>query len=276
MKEFKKNIIKGLVVLLLLVPMVAYAASGTVGNSAVTMNIGETKDITVSLMSANDVQAVGGTVDVADTSCAKVNNITAAPNVSLFNKKFALASMGALAANTPLVVINVTGLKACETAITYTNIKITSTSAVNSPATISAGSITVKAASTPSSEPSSEPSSNPNPGPSTGKSSNALLNGITVSKGSLSPEFSSNTTSYTVTVENDVTSIDIGATKADSKATITGTGTKTLAVGANTFIITVTAEDGTTIKTYSITVNRKDENGDVKGETDEKNGDTVC
>ena len=68
--------------------------------------------------------------------------------------------------------------------------------------------------------------------------------------------FTSANTSYTI---NDVnkTSVNITATATDSKATITGTGTKNLQYGANSFNIVVTAENGAQ-RTYTIVINRRD------------------
>lgn len=64
-------------------------------------------------------------------------------------------------------------------------------------------------------------------------------------------------TSYSTEVPNDVESIEIYANKGQNGQTITGTGKKTLQEGTNTFNIVVTAEDGTSKKTYTLTVNRK-------------------
>ncbi len=98
------------------------------------------------------------------------------------------------------------------------------------------------------------------------KSNNANLSGITVSKGTLSPAFNKDTTGYTVNVENSVNSISIGATKEDTKANMTGdTGTKSLSEGNNIFSIKVTAEDGTTSKTYTIKVVRATSGGEPSG-----------
>jgi len=88
------------------------------------------------------------------------------------------------------------------------------------------------------------------------KSNDATLKSLTVSQGTLTPVFNANTTNYTVNVTNDVSSIEIGATANNATATISGAGTKTLSVGNNTFNIVVTAEDGTTTKTYTIVVTR--------------------
>ena len=62
---------------------------------------------------------------------------------------------------------------------------------------------------------------------------------------------------YTVTVPNDVETIQVYANKGQSGQTITGTGTKTLQEGENRFEVTVTAEDGKTTATYVVTVNRE-------------------
>lgn len=69
--------------------------------------------------------------------------------------------------------------------------------------------------------------------------------------------FSSNKLSYSTEVPNDVETVEIYAKKGQSRQTISGTGKKTLKEGANTFNIVVTAEDGTTKKTYTLTINRK-------------------
>jgi hypothetical protein len=92
-------------------------------------------------------------------------------------------------------------------------------------------------------------------------SSNASLATLTVSEGELTPAFNSDTLGYTVNVINSVASIDISATANDTGASVTGTGTQTLQVGENTFNITVTAEDGTSTRIYTVTVNRADATG---------------
>lgn len=87
-------------------------------------------------------------------------------------------------------------------------------------------------------------------------SSNANLSSITLSAGSLS--FNAATTSYSVNVENSVSSITVNAVAEDSKASvnITPSSTVSLTAGSATAItIYVTAEDGTP-KTYTISVTR--------------------
>ena len=64
-------------------------------------------------------------------------------------------------------------------------------------------------------------------------------------------------TSYSVTVPNEAESVEIYASKGQSAQKITGTGVKQLKEGANTVNVVVTAEDGTTTKTYTINIERK-------------------
>lgn len=86
-------------------------------------------------------------------------------------------------------------------------------------------------------------------------SSDASLKSITLSKGSLTPKFSSDVTNYTVVLDSD--KVTISAEKSDSKATVMGIGEKKLEYGRNEFTIIVAAEDGTT-KSYLININRPD------------------
>lgn len=96
-------------------------------------------------------------------------------------------------------------------------------------------------------------------------SSNADLSGLSLSAGTLSPAFTSGTTSYTASVLNTTTSLTVTPTVSDTTATITvngvtvpsgaASGSVTLAVGPNALTTVVTAEDGTT-NTYTVTVTR--------------------
>jgi hypothetical protein len=91
------------------------------------------------------------------------------------------------------------------------------------------------------------------------KSNDANLQTLTVSAGTLEPAFNAATTSYTVSVANNISAITLSATAAHSSASVSGdVGNRTLQVGANTFTITVTAEDGATTKNYTVVVSRAD------------------
>ncbi|GHT19082.1 hypothetical protein AGMMS4957_02580 [Bacteroidia bacterium] len=90
-------------------------------------------------------------------------------------------------------------------------------------------------------------------------SSDAILSSLAVTGYSILPVFDANTTVYTLTVPNGVNSVTIEATATDSKS-VTGTGSKFIAVGENPFTITVTAEDGATTKEYLLIITREAEN----------------
>lgn len=107
----------------------------------------------------------------------------------------------------------------------------------------SGGSNSGNTTNTPTDTPTEEP-----------KSSNNNLSGLSVSTGTLSPEFNADTTEYTVTLPADATTISIDASAADEKATVSGTGEQSLKAGLNEFIINVTAENGDA-KNYYVRVN---------------------
>ena len=96
-------------------------------------------------------------------------------------------------------------------------------------------------------------------------SADADLASLTISEGTL-PAFAASTISYAVDVDNDVASVMLTPTTADTAASVTVAGTAVasgatsgaiaLTVGANAIDIVVTAQDGTTEKTYTVTVTR--------------------
>lgn len=71
--------------------------------------------------------------------------------------------------------------------------------------------------------------------------------------------FRSGTLNYSVSIPNDVETVSIYAYPTDSDATVSGAGSKTLDVGENEYSIRVTAEDGTTTRTYTLTITREEE-----------------
>ena len=92
------------------------------------------------------------------------------------------------------------------------------------------------------------------------------LSGLSLSDGTLSPEFSYKTTKYTASVDYDVTSIDVSATPSNPSATIDAiTGTDNLQVGNNTVTVVVKAGNGSTA-TYTINVERKEQSEDAAEE----------
>ncbi len=103
------------------------------------------------------------------------------------------------------------------------------------------------------------------------QSSNANLSALTTTAGTITPSFAANTTSYTANVTNAINSITVTPTVAVATATIqvrvnggsyatvtSGNPSASLSLntGSNTVDVKVTAEDGSTIKTYTITVTK--------------------
>ncbi|MDC0130553.1 BspA family leucine-rich repeat surface protein, partial [Planktomarina temperata] len=92
-------------------------------------------------------------------------------------------------------------------------------------------------------------------------SSDATLSALALSSSSLSPSFASGTLAYTASVVHSVNSLIVTPTTNDVNATATVNGASvatpvTLAVGSNTVTVQVTAQDGTTTQSYTVTVTR--------------------
>ncbi|MBW8886837.1 MAG: cadherin-like beta sandwich domain-containing protein [Fibrobacteres bacterium] len=94
----------------------------------------------------------------------------------------------------------------------------------------------------------------------------ADLSALALSAGTLSPVFAPATIAYTATVSNATASLTVTPTVAGTGSTVkvngtavasaTASGAVNLIVGANAISVVVTAQDGTTTKTYTITVTR--------------------
>ena len=78
----------------------------------------------------------------------------------------------------------------------------------------------------------------------------ATLSGITLSAGTIN--FDPATESYNVVLPAGTSSVTVGATPTDENAEATGTGSVDVSSGTGTATIVVTAEDGTSKKTYTI------------------------
>lgn len=98
-------------------------------------------------------------------------------------------------------------------------------------------------------------------------SANASLTNLVLSSGTLSPVFASGTTLYTATVSG-LLEIQVTPTVSSTGATVKVNGTSVasgvasgkikLQVGSNVIAVAVTAQDGTTLQTYTVTVTQND------------------
>ncbi|CAN2230089.1 Listeria/Bacterioides repeat [Candidatus Nanopelagicaceae bacterium] len=97
-------------------------------------------------------------------------------------------------------------------------------------------------------------------------SNDAKLSALTLSSGTLSPTFDSVTAIYSASVANAISSITVTPTVNQANAVVrvngttvasaTASGSINLNVGSNTITVLNTAQDGTTTKSYTITVTR--------------------
>ena len=104
-------------------------------------------------------------------------------------------------------------------------------------------------------------------------STNAFLSNLTISNGTLTPVFAAGTFTYTASVSNATTSVTLTPITSDPNATVTVNGTAVvsgsvsgaiaLSVGPNVITTIVTAQDGATTKTYTVTVTRLSDDADL-------------
>ena len=103
-------------------------------------------------------------------------------------------------------------------------------------------------------------------------SKDATLKSLKISPGTLSPAFSSSVDSYTAEVDANTADLVVNAVASNAGAHVTLQGEKGLKAGENQVVVKVTAEDGQTIKNYSIKVT-KPEGGETVPATN-ANGET--
>ena len=232
MKKLYKFILPFL--LFVLIPNVK-AADVTFQISGGSVYIGNSTNITVRMNSnIGNIITFEGEFGVSDSSCLKINSINSSFGTN-GNRIAAVDGSGrGWGSGTTIATINVTGLKNCTGRVTMNGVLA---------GTLSGGVSAVASSS--------------NISVTTPPSSNNNLASLTVNVGGLNPGFSQANTNYSVSVDSNVTSIDIDASPADGGARVEGTGNKGLNYGNNTFGIKVTAPSGA-VKTYTITVNRKD------------------
>lgn len=87
---------------------------------------------------------------------------------------------------------------------------------------------------------------------------NANLKSLEVEGFSISPSFSASTLEYTMQVEMDTEKLKVNAQAENEKATVKIEGNETIVEGENIVKVIVTAEDGTTTKTYTIKVTKQE------------------
>ena len=226
----KKLLNLSLLLIMLILPITASAAIGSVTINATTLNVGATKEL--DFVFSSDIASADGTIESNDPSCVEIISVNSFVNGETADS-FATFDTGRAM---PIPSVKIKGKKACTTTLTiHANLGNTSLQEERG-LTFTTQTITVKEV--------------------TPKSDDNTLSNLTVSAGTLSPAFSPSVTSYTVTVPNEVSSITVTGTKNHNKASVSGNGTKSLNVGLNTIVITCTAENGSS-NPYTVKVTRE-------------------
>lgn len=238
-----KNILKKIsaVALVCLITLSVFAIPSFAAGSSVLvltkkeMNIGDTFTATVNF-SANDIGYLESTITYDSKIVQLVeSNVTynGSSGVTLFNISSTGASKTSASFTFKAIAVGKTTISVSDKATTY----ITYSDEKSGNAISGCGGvIEVK-------------------DKSASKSSNANLSYLRLSAGTLSPNFSVNTTTYNVTVPNSVTEVLLYIGAEDKNARTDVEGSKTMKVGANTRKVIVTAADGT-VKTYTINITR--------------------
>lgn len=248
--------IKNLIITLLIIGFVLFstsismAASLTISTSKSEAKEGETVSITVNgsgITGRVNLSATGGTLE---ESSVWVENSKATVNLTLNG------SGDARVTATPSDVSDSSTGEAANVSATGATVKLSK----NEPTPPAETDSNQNEESNNNNETNTKPETNNKPTENqqqeAKKSSNANLNNLGIKPNDFTG-FKSGTTSYSVTVPNDVEKVNVYATAADRNAKVSGTGDRNLNVGSNALNVTVTAEDGTT-KTYTINVKREE------------------
>ncbi len=209
------------------------ASTSLSGNTS----LGEGKSGSASLVvngQGSLIGVVGGTFTSNNSSCISITSVSSSHSYTIVNgNKIAYLDLSGAGFSSTRTIAKV-NYKAvgtnCSAVITYVNDQVGTIDSIGVSANNS--SVTVKSLS-----------------------NDNNLTSLTTSVGSVN--FSANTTSYSLNVDSSVSSININATAVNG-ASVSGIGSKSLNYGNNTFYINVTSASGIK-KTYTITVNRKDD-----------------
>ena len=216
------------------------------GSNTVTVNAEYTISVNVSNVvtdiSDKKVYAVAGFVQFDPeyfqfVSATGSNGFTATMNNSTYKMALIDMMMSTGASSGTIGTIKLKAIKTGSTSITINSASSTDYDNNNLQVNITPKSVTIEEA----------------------KSSNSKLASLEVVGHTLSPVFNANTKSYTVTVPEDTTSVQINATKADQKATLTLPGTNglvTLSGNSTNATVKVTAENGSSTN-YVVTINKE-------------------
>lgn len=244
---------------LILIPKEVLAASlGLSCPSSVT--VGE--NITCTLTANHEtISGVKGSISFSGMSYQSVSNLTGSNYFSVSSSGFdgaidiasgskSLAQYVFTTSSAGTATINVS----CSELIDGTNFDTHSCSGASNTITIKEKETQQPSNPTPSNPTPSNPQPQQPQQPQNNLSKNNNIKELSIEGYELEKIDNNN---YTLTVSNNVTSINVNASAEDSKATVTGTGAHELSVGENNIEVVVTSESGAQNK-INIKVTRKD------------------
>jgi len=238
MRRFKKifGIVTVLMLVLTMLPVNVFAATGSYSASISSKTITEGKSATLTIKtikgSGQEKNPEGKfTVSSSNSAVAKVGTS------SLWVGESGKATVSVKAVKTGTATITITPVSVSDEEYNL----ITGSKTIT---------VTVKAKATTTTTDNKQDEKEEKP-VTVKKSSDATLKSLDTKVGSI--DFSKNTTNYTVEVDKTVTTLGLEAVANSPKASVKITGDKDFKVGTNLVDIVVTAEDGT-IKTYTINV----------------------
>ncbi len=244
MKKFLSLIISACMVLALLMPFTAFAATRA-SVSKKEVSLGDTVSVT---FTTNCARAVGSvdTIITFDESKLTYSSATGSLGNFLENQQGGTIKTSDYGVNgtqkyTLTVVFKAKAVGTAEVTLASNDISDQNYESDGMGAGTASVSISIKAKDTT-------------------LSSNCNLKDLQPPAGcTLSPKFSANVTEYTCTVPYSVKSFPLEPVRADSKSKVSYFGSVSLAVGENTRGVKVTAQDGT-VKTYTVKITRLAEN----------------
>lgn len=227
---------------------------------------------------SNSTEAAYVSVSPSTTSANPNQSVTLTISSDCIGKVNLSTSNGSLSANSVFIdgsqTVNVVVGSSGTTIVTAIPVDMSDSSGTTVSIKEASASISIKNTSSSTTNNNTNTSTgtntNSNKPSATEKSSIATLSNLGIRPNDFSG-FRANIYSYNVEVPNNLESIDVYASIGKGKS-LSGTGTKKLKEGTNTFNVVVTAEDGKTQKTYTINVTRKQKEGeDTPEEQPEEN-----
>ncbi len=218
---------------------VSYGASGKITFSDPSVTAGDQFSVTMKITS-DDAEGLGASEVMLQYDASKLEFLSGTGANGGAGSIRVVGSMETSGQKTFSFTLKFKALKAGDTSVTVTRQEVYDSSSQ----TVSVSHVGSSAVKVKSQE---------------AQSDNAALSSLTISPGTLNPAFSPDTTSYTAVVAADVEDIAVDAPAADSSASVSVSGNKGLQMGENTIECKVTAENGTTTRSYVITVTKTDD-----------------